>query len=44
MNTSAIYGNITNSIEITYDLIALSNKVLVITNNDVKITKSNIIG
>jgi len=41
MSTTAIYGEITNSLEISNDLIASSYKVLIITNNNVKITKTN---
>lgn len=39
MNTSSSYANITNSLEIDENLVALSYKVL--TGNNVKITKSN---
>ena len=39
MNTSSTYANITNSLEINYDLIASSYKVL--TGNNITITKSN---
>lgn len=38
MNTSSTYANIANSLEINYDLIASSYKVL--TGNNIKITKS----
>jgi hypothetical protein len=37
MNTTSTYANITNSLEINYDLIALSYKLL--TGNNIKITK-----
>ena len=40
MKTSSIYANLTNNLEINYDLTALSYKVL--TGNNIKITKSNI--
>lgn len=39
MNTSSTYANIINSLEINFDLITSSYKVL--TGNNVKITKSN---
>ena len=39
MNTSSSYANITNNLEINYDLIASSYKVL--TGNNISITKSN---
>ena len=39
MNTSSTYGNITNSLEIDENLVALSYKVL--TGNNITITKSN---
>ena len=39
MNTTEVYGNIINSLQITDDLKSTSNKVLFTTNNDVKITK-----
>ena len=39
INTNSTYGNITNNLEINYDLIALSYKV--ITGNNITITKFN---
>jgi hypothetical protein len=39
MNTTSSYGNIINDLEINYDLIASSYKVL--TGNGIKLTKSN---
>ena len=39
MNTPSSYANIPNNLEIIYDLIASSYKVL--TGNNIKITKSN---
>ena len=39
MNTSSTYCNITNSLEIDENLVALSYKVL--TGNNITITKSN---
>jgi hypothetical protein len=39
MNTTSSYSNITNDLEINYDLIASSYKVL--TGNGIKLTKSN---
>jgi len=39
LNTTSTYCNITNSLEINYDLITSSYKVL--TGNNITITKSN---
>ena len=39
MNTSSSYANITNNLDINYDLIASIYKVL--TGNNISITKSN---
>ena len=39
MNTTSSYSNITNDLEINYDLIASSYKVL--TGNGITIVKSN---
>ena len=39
MNTTSTYANITNDLDINYDLITLSYKVL--TGNGITIVKSN---
>jgi len=42
MDTSAIYGEITNSVEVLDKLVALDFKLITIPNNSIKITKKNI--